>query len=62
MAGCRRCAGRENCSYRAVTVMELFISLGLKEGTHIVAACFYRGGEVVAPDLTDEQRKAFERR
>jgi hypothetical protein len=42
--------------------MELFISLGLKEGTHIVAACFYRGGEVVAPDLTDEQRKAFERR
>ena len=39
--------------------MEPFISLGLKEGAHIVAASFYRGGEVVSPDLTDEQRKAF---
>ena len=51
--------GLKNGSYRAVTVMEPFISLGLKEGAHIVAACFYRGGEVVAPDLDDEQRKAF---
>src|SRR6185295_3947036 len=44
---------------RAVTVMEPFISLGLKEGAHIIAASFYRGGEVIAPDLTDEQRRAF---
>jgi NitT/TauT family transport system substrate-binding protein len=51
--------GLKNGTYRAVTVMEPFISLALKEGAHIVAASFYRGGEVVAPDLDDEQRKAF---
>jgi NitT/TauT family transport system substrate-binding protein len=39
--------------------MEPFISLGLKEGAHIVAASFYRGGEVIAADLTPEQRKAY---
>jgi NitT/TauT family transport system substrate-binding protein len=44
---------------RAVAVMEPFISLGLKEGAHVIAAAFYRGGEVVAPDLTPEQRKAY---
>lgn len=44
---------------RAVAVMEPFISLGLKEGAHIIAASFYRGGEVVAPELTPEQRKAY---
>ena len=44
---------------RAVAVMEPFISLGLKEGAHIIAASFYRGGEVIAPDLTPEQRKAY---
>ncbi len=54
-----RYAGLKNGTYRAVTVMEPFISLGLKEGAHIVAASFYRGGEVVAPDLTPEQRKAY---
>jgi len=43
----------------AVTVMEPFISLGLKEGAHIIAASFYRGGEVVAAELTPEQRKAY---
>jgi NitT/TauT family transport system substrate-binding protein len=46
-------------TYRVVTVMEPFISLGLKEGAHIVAAMFYRGGEVISPDLTPEQRKAY---
>jgi NitT/TauT family transport system substrate-binding protein len=40
-------------------VMEPFISLGLKEGAHIIAASFYRGGEVISPDLTPEQRKAY---
>jgi len=44
---------------RAATVMEPFISLGLKNGAHIIAAEFYRGGEVIAPDLTPEQRAAY---
>jgi NitT/TauT family transport system substrate-binding protein len=46
-------------SYRAVTVMEPFISLALKDGAHIIAAEFYRGGEVIAPNLTPEQRTAY---
>ena len=54
-----RWAGLKDGSYRAVVVMEPFISLGLKEGAHIVAASFYRGGEVVAAELTAEQRKAY---
>lgn len=54
-----RYAALKNGTHRAVTVMEPFISLGLKEGAHIIAASFYRGGEVIAPDLTDEQRKAY---
>ena len=60
-AACRRCAGpaSRTARYRAVTVMEPFISLGLKEGAHIIAASFYRGGEVIAADLTPEQRKAY---
>ncbi len=49
----------KNGSARAVTVMEPFISLGVKEGAHIIAASFYRGGEVVAADLAPEQRKAY---
>jgi len=55
----KRWEGLKNKTYRAITVMEPFISLGLKEGAHIVAASFYRGGEVVAPELTPEQRKAY---
>ncbi len=54
-----RYAGLKSGEYRAVTVMEPFISLGLKDGAHIVAASFYRGGEVVGPELTPEQRKAY---
>ena len=54
-----RYAALKNGSARAVAVMEPFISLGLKEGAHIIAASFYRGGEVIAPDLTPEQRKAY---
>jgi NitT/TauT family transport system substrate-binding protein len=54
-----RYAGLKSRAYRAATVMEPFISLGLKDGAHIVAASFYRGGEVVASDLTPEQRKAY---
>jgi NitT/TauT family transport system substrate-binding protein len=54
-----RYAALKSRTARAIAVMEPFISLGLKEGAHIVAASFYRGGEVISADLTPEQRKAF---
>ena len=54
-----RYAALKSGAARAIAVMEPFISLGLKEGAHIIAASFYRGGEVISPDLTPEQRKAF---
>jgi NitT/TauT family transport system substrate-binding protein len=44
---------------RAATLMEPFISLGLKKGAHVVAACFYRGGEVISATLTPAQRAAY---
>ena len=55
----KRWAGLKDGTYRVITVMEPFISLALKEGAHIVAASFYRGGEVVGAELTGEQRKAY---
>lgn len=55
----KRYEGLTNGSYRVVTVMEPFISLGLKDGAHIIAASFYRGGEVISPDLSEEQRKDY---
>src|SRR6266852_6288716 len=55
----KRWEGLRNRTYRAVAVMEPFISLGLKEGAHIIAASFYRGGEVVAAELTPQERKAY---
>src|SRR4051812_30440412 len=55
----QRYAGLKNGTHRAVTVMEPFISLALKDGAHIIAASFYRGGEVISPDLTPEQRTAY---
>jgi NitT/TauT family transport system substrate-binding protein len=55
----QRWRGLKDGAHRAVAVMEPFISLGLKEGAHIVAASFYRGGEVISADLTPEQRKAY---
>jgi NitT/TauT family transport system substrate-binding protein len=54
-----RFGGLKDGSYRVVTVMEPFISLGLKEGAHIIAASFYRGGEVIAAELTPQERKAY---
>jgi NitT/TauT family transport system substrate-binding protein len=54
-----RYAALKNGTARAVAVMEPFISLGLKDGAHVIAASFYRGGEVISPDLTPEQRKAY---
>ena len=50
--------GRER-KIRAVMVMEPFISLGIKEGAHIVGVTFYRGSEVISPDLSDAQRTAY---
>jgi NitT/TauT family transport system substrate-binding protein len=55
----RRWAGLKDGTYRAITIMEPFISLPLKEGAHLIAVSFYRGGEVVAADLTPEQRKSY---
>jgi NitT/TauT family transport system substrate-binding protein len=54
-----RWAGLKDGTHRVVTVMEPFISLGLKEGAHIIAASFYRGGEVISAELTPEERKAY---
>lgn len=54
-----RWAGLRGRTIRAATLMEPFISLGLKEGAHVVAACFYRGGEVISANLTPEQRQAY---
>jgi hypothetical protein len=54
-----RWQGLKGREYRAITVMEPFISLALKEGAHVIASSFYRGGEVVAADLTPEQRKSY---
>src|SRR4051794_10510345 len=54
-----RWAALKNGSARAIAVMEPFISLGLKEGAHIIASSFYRGGEVISADLTPEQRRAY---
>jgi NitT/TauT family transport system substrate-binding protein len=50
---------RKGNPVRAVTLMEPFISLALKEGAHILAATFYRGAEVISPNLTEEQREAY---
>src|SRR4051812_42996748 len=55
----KRWQGLKDRTHRVVTVMEPFISLALKEGAHIIAAQFYRGGEVIAPGLTPEQRDAY---
>lgn len=54
-----RWAALKDGSIRVATLMEPFISLALKEGAHVVAACFYRGGEVITADLTPEERRAY---
>src|SRR5438552_8650088 len=55
----RRYEALKQGTSRAVAVMEPFISLGLKEGAHLVDVTFYRGAEVIAPSLTPEQRNAY---
>jgi NitT/TauT family transport system substrate-binding protein len=54
-----RWAGLKDGSIRVATLMEPFISLGLREGAHVIASCFYRGGEVIAADLTPDERRAY---
>ena len=54
-----RWAGLKGGTIRVATLMEPFISLGLKEGAHAVAACFYRGGEVISAELTPAERTAY---
>jgi hypothetical protein len=55
----KRYEGLKSGTHRVVTVMEPFISLALKDGAHIIAAAFYRGGEVISADLSAEQRKSY---
>ena len=55
----RRYQALKERASRAVAVMEPFISLGLKEGAHLVDLTFYRGAEVIAPHLTAEERQAY---
>jgi NitT/TauT family transport system substrate-binding protein len=55
----RRYQALKEGSSRAAAVMEPFISLGLKDGAHIVDLTFYRGAEVIAPHLTAEERSAY---
>ena len=44
---------------KAIAIMEPFISLALKEGAHIVAVNFYRGSEVISPDVPADKRAAY---
>lgn len=55
----RRYEALKSGASRAVAVMEPFISLGLKEGAHLVDVTFYRGAEVIAPSLSAEQRSGY---
>ncbi|MBV8925446.1 MAG: hypothetical protein JOZ74_08775 [Bradyrhizobium sp.] len=54
-----RLAALKSGQVRAVTVMEPFISLALKQGAHLVALTFYRGAEVVSPDLAPDQIETY---
>jgi NitT/TauT family transport system substrate-binding protein len=44
---------------KAVMLMEPYISLALKQGGHIIGSYFYRGSQVIAPNLSDDRRAAF---
>ncbi len=54
-----RYASLKSGKLKAVALMEPYISLALKEGAHIIAANFYRGAEVIAPELPAEVRAAY---
>ena len=55
----RRYQALKEGTSRAAALMEPFISLGLKEGAHLVDVTYYRGAEVIAPHLSPEQRGAY---
>ncbi|MBD1601771.1 ABC transporter substrate-binding protein [Pseudomonas typographi] len=44
---------------RAAALMEPYVSLALKEGAHIIGVNFYRGAEVIAPELPPDARAAY---
>ncbi|MET0147241.1 MAG: nitrate ABC transporter substrate-binding protein [Ilumatobacteraceae bacterium] len=46
---------------RAITTMEPFISLALKEGAHVIASSFYRGAQVFAESVPVEAQQAYVR-
>lgn len=48
-------------TYAAVTLMEPFITLALKQGGHILAHTFYRGGQVFADSIPNEARAGYVR-
>lgn len=54
-----RYAALKRGAIKVVAIMEPFISLALKEGAHIVAVNFYRGSEVISPDVPDVHRDAY---
>ncbi len=54
-----RYAALKNGEIKVVAIMEPFISLALKEGAHIVAVNFYRGSEVISPDVPAVHREAY---
>ncbi|MBE9605474.1 ABC transporter substrate-binding protein [Acetobacteraceae bacterium H6797] len=46
---------------RVAMVMEPYISLLLKEGAHLIGTIFYRGSQVISPDLPPEAVAAYTR-
>lgn len=44
---------------REASLLEPYVSLALNECAHITAANFYRGAEVISPDLSPEQCEAY---
>ncbi|MDO8212138.1 ABC transporter substrate-binding protein [Conexibacter sp. CPCC 206217] len=54
-------SGAREGDLAAVTVMEPFLSLALKEGAHIVALTFYRGGQIFGSAVPDAARSAYVR-
>jgi NitT/TauT family transport system substrate-binding protein len=53
--------GARDGSYPAVTLMEPFITLALKQGAHILAHTFYRGAQAFADTIPAEAQAAYVR-
>ncbi|MEU6129530.1 nitrate ABC transporter substrate-binding protein [Saccharopolyspora sp. NPDC047091] len=49
----------ESGAVRAVMLMEPYLSLARKRGAHLLGTYFYRGVEVIAPELSDTARETF---